>query len=253
MSESQIEHLSRHFEYESWRGRTTLGENLFVWKFTLFGDEFPGWRPYRIQSLQTPGGPRSLLSIWQPSEDKANTLFSVDTFECASRADAQELLLRTAGEFQSPLLRREPQSAVGDVLFTVPGNTSALYARANLVVLLRNAGQETIPVADFARRFDQDLTRRPESETATGHPIIRRFQAANEVVRTGTSVPLDVEASDPRNRPVYYKFFSGLGEVTEHDGRLRYQSQSAGSETITLFVVNANREVARQALHLEIQ
>jgi hypothetical protein len=39
--------LKQQLANESWRGRNSLDENLFIWNFFLSGNEFSGWQAHR--------------------------------------------------------------------------------------------------------------------------------------------------------------------------------------------------------------
>jgi hypothetical protein len=62
--------------------------------------------------------------------------------------------------------RRTDKNLPGDIAFGL-NDTMILFARANIVVLVRNAGPTIIPVSAAARELDQLLVRRLEG----GAPI----------------------------------------------------------------------------------
>ena len=45
----------------------------------------------------------------------------------------------------------------GELAFSAPGDTVILFARGNVVAMIRNAGRRVVPVADFARLVDGRL------------------------------------------------------------------------------------------------
>jgi hypothetical protein len=261
MDTSALESLRERHDYDAWRGANRLSEDLFVWRFFLAGQELPGWQAHRIQLLEAEGWPRSVHSIWKrpgagDTAASARELLGLDVYECDSRAAAHDALLRALGELQSTNVVRDRQDVVGDVSFRVPGDAAVLFARANVVVLVRSAGVEIVAAPEPARQLDADLARKsPASPAPAGGPAsvvpqIRRFESASRTARVGAPVSLDVEVDDPLGRPVWFKLFARGGEVWLADGRLSYQAAEAGTREIELFAVNANGGVARTVLEL---
>jgi hypothetical protein len=54
--------------------------------------------------------------------------------------------------------RHKDKNALGDVFFTFKDAT-ALFAHANLVLLIRNAGREIVPVEPIARSLEPFVSR----------------------------------------------------------------------------------------------
>lgn len=253
MNEQLLDQLKQRHFYQEWRGATTLEENLFIWQFFLSGNELPGWQAHRIRPVATEGRPSSIQSIWQRAEGGTEELLSVDVFECASRTTAHEYLLRLLGEFQSSEMARQKQTRIGDVAFAAPEDTTILSARGNIIVLVRNAGRNLAPITEIASQFDRDLASRPETEEGKVVPDIVRFQSIARELQVGVSTPLEVEAVDPLERPLWYKFFSSHGEVLLEEGSLVYRPGSSGSQGVTVFAINANRGAASQELQFNVR
>lgn len=250
MSTQLEDHLKRRHEFEGWRGRNTMAENLLVWRFFLSGSEFIGWEPLRIQSAGTPGGQPGFQSTWKRPGGGPDALLRLDVFECNSRLAAHEFLIQVLGEFESPLLARDGKTDVGDVAFGIPGGRSIVFARANLVISVRNAGRELIPVTELARELDHDLASRPKMGATEVVPAIHRFSAGRTEISVSGTVSLELEASDPLGRALWFKFFSSSGKVVLEEGRPVYQPEVPGPQEITVFAINANRGAA--SLTLEV-
>lgn len=255
MDTELLDHLKQRHAYESWRDRNTLGENLFVWQFFLSGNELPDWQAHRIQRIDAAGWPPSIQSIWRRAESRTEMLLRVDVYECSSRSAAHAFLVRLLGEFQSALIARQPEAIAGDVAFADPTSTSAgiLFARANLVVLIQNAGRDLVSVDGIARRFDGDLISHPETEGGKVVPEIRRFEASGAEAPVEGAVRLELEAADPLERPLWYKFFSSSGEVFLAQGRLSYRAGPAGSHEVTAYAINADGGAARRRLQVDVR
>lgn len=253
MDEQLLEYLKRHHAYERWRDSTSLDENLFIWKFFLGGNELPGWHVVRIQPNEKAAWSPSIESMWQRNDEGGEELLNLNIFQCPSRMAAHEFLLQLLSDFQSTRVARKEQIEVGDVAFGGPEDTFLLFTRANLVLLMRNAGRELISITEIARHFDRDLVSKPETMEVKVAPEIRRFYSPAIKFQVGVNVPLEVEAFDPLKRPLWYKFFSRFGEVLLEEGRLVYRPTIAGSQEVILFAINANRGSASQVLHLVVE
>lgn len=249
-ADAELAHLKKYYKYQQWRGRNTLAENLFIWKFFLSGNEFPNWHAHKIKTKQIKDWPSSIKSIWQSDRDKNERLLRVDVFECISRDAAHNFLLSLLGEFQSPLILTAGELGIGDISFTVQNGTSILAARANIVFRFASVGPQRETVGNIARKFDVNLLSKDKKESARVFPEILRFDTEVKESRVDVSQPLNVEAQDPLNRPLWYKFFSPFGEVLLEDNQLVYRPSKAGSQTITAIVFNADGGMARQELKL---
>lgn len=150
--------LKQRHDFASWKNTTTLSKDLQLKHFSFTGREFPEWRLLRADRREN----ETRIfhqSIWKRSEDE---LLSVNVLECGSRADAHEAIIDFLGEFESPLIARQTVRGTGDVAFAMPEETAVLFARANLVVLMRNAGPKIMELGTLARDFDDSLIRAEE-------------------------------------------------------------------------------------------
>jgi hypothetical protein len=82
---------------------------------------------------------------------------TVDVQERRTQADAKEGVIESLGEFESPLMTRLTGASYGDVAFAMPNETALLFARGNLVILLRNSGPIVKELGALARTLDQLL------------------------------------------------------------------------------------------------
>jgi len=250
MATEMLDELKRRYAYEAWQGTNRLPENLFIQGLFLTGDELPGWRAHRIQDVLAAGWPRMIQSIWVPTQSASDALCDLVVFECGSRAEAHGVLVRVLGEFQSPRVRARSEASIGDVAFGAQGDGAIAFARANLVVLARDAGRAKAPIAEIAEAFDGDVVRKPTLEGVTVVPEIRRFELPAGEIHVGGRVVLEVEAADPLGRPLWHKFFSSPGQVRQEDDRLVYETESAGPQEITVYAINGNRGAASQQAQL---
>jgi hypothetical protein len=104
------------------------------------------------------GTPPALRSLWHRGDPMAE-LLAIDVWVCVSVAAAHDQLLEVLGNAQSDAIERHRGAdGIGDVAFTL-GRTMALFARVNVVVLVRNAGPTTVDVEPAARAIDAILMR----------------------------------------------------------------------------------------------
>lgn len=237
MDAHKLEILQQRYAFATWRDTKPRGENLFVWRFTLNGNEFPGWEAHRIQHVATSASHRLLESIWRRPDGGQEELLRVDVIETASTAESREALLRQLGEYQSPLVARRSETDIGDVAFVPNQDTSIVFAIANLVVVVRNGGRRVGSVTAIARQFDAYLRERPQPG-GQANPAIQRFTLLSDIVRVGEPTPLAIEAADLVGRPLWFKIYSGADEVFAIEGRPVYRAIAEGERALTLFALD---------------
>ena len=267
MNGEQYEELKGRYNFDEWRDRNRLDENLFIWRFLFKGDEFPDWQPQQIRELGPPPGgerllsmeadigeaPRLIQSIWRPSKGRAGAAFSIDSYECASRAASHELLIRILAEFQSPLIARQPEAEVGDVTFVHPGNNIILFARANHAVVIRSMGATTISVSELASQFDSDLIEKPQAQISRMEPNIRTLRSELAELQVGAQAPLEIDASLPSGQPLMYKFFSRAGEVLMKEGKLLYVPTVPGEQDLDVYAIAPDRGVGTGKIEFSVR
>src|SRR5712692_7957437 len=233
--------LRRKYRFDEWRGRSRAAESVFAWRFFLSGNEFAGWRAHRIHTAQTPEGPIGTLSVWQRVGGEKDDLLGVDVYEAESRAAAHDYLLRLLGEFQGDL--GEPRGAIGDVSFV--SAATALFARANLVVLVRALGTGDPPVNQIADAFDRSLVTRPNADGPFA-PKIDAFRSRASTL----GAALEIAATDPQGRPVQYRLFAPSGELSASAGTLRFVPKDDGPVRVTAYAINADRHASSAEVSL---
>jgi hypothetical protein len=161
MHAAQKEALEQHFEAKDWHGRTDSGRRL-IKEFHFEGSEFKGWKLLRVKHSEQDGA-KVMRSMWSRGDD-TNELLSIDVFVCGSVKAAHEALLEVLGNMQSGVIeRKKEKNTPGDVAFGL-ANTVIVFARANVVVLVRNAGPTIVPVGTIARELDGQIQKRLDSE-----------------------------------------------------------------------------------------
>ena len=242
--------FSSHYGFEDWREVRTAEESVFVWQFFLGGQELTGRRALRIDETAVPGWPAATDSLWVGEEDDAPPV-RVDVYETVSRAEAREHLLRQLAEFQSPLLERRPDGP-GDVAFGMPGVYSIVFARANMVVVVRSAGDEPEPVEAVARELDRLFATPPDPNRSPVRPELRRVEVAERRPVPGVPAELVLDAEDPLGRRVWFRLSTKDGEFSSRADRVYYTPETEGKQTLEVAAVNENLGVDSQTLEFDV-
>ncbi len=251
-------HMQEQFGIETWYGQKKLPENLFIWKFRFGGFEFSGWDLVRDEPVSKKDGLSATSSLWQPEKKHTGPVIHVETFECASQAAAHDYVLELLADFESPEVQYMPKGKPGDAMFSgKTGETMAVFVRGNLAVRLRNAERELASVFPVAQQLDNLLIEKPEgTKKAKGGPEIVRFAKKPAAKKSaGLKAPagiyFEIQAKDPDDYPVWYKFFTPDGEVVQVGEDLTYQPSKTGSHEITAVAMNSAGLTTRSSLVLK--
>jgi len=223
--DARLRATARRVGHDSWRGANRLGEEMLAWNYRITADQLPRLQLQHAQTIDAPGWPRSVQSAWS-APNGGLALF--DVFECASRLEAHALLVRLLAGVESAQLEYEPDAPAGDVMFARGRAPIRLFARANIVFFLRRADRAPVTIARTAVSLDRQLISKPAARRRRTMPAIERFGAEAEVVRAGEVMALDVEAADPARESLWYKCFTGSGELWLSDGRPVYRHTAPG-------------------------
>lgn len=154
--------LEKQHRASEWRGRSEHGRRVLK-DFSFNGSEIRGWTLQRVRRDEH-AKPPAMRSLWRRGES-TNELLAIDVFQCASVKAAHDQLIEALGNMESAAIeRRTEKNAVGEVTFAL-GDTMVLFARGNVVVLIRNAGPTVVPVGAVARDLDALLVRRLKAES----------------------------------------------------------------------------------------
>jgi hypothetical protein len=294
MNEDRLEAVKRESGFESWRDRNTLGEGLFVWRYTLRGNEIPGGTIYLDQHVEMPAPPipeaalaaaapeegapptvaspvlRLTQSLWLLSDRPEGPALRLDLYECASRAAAHEMLLHLLAEIQTTPPHRREDLEIGDVAFAAAGETALLFARANLAVVVSNAGRALVSMSQMARIFDVDLARKPEPSTPETVTMTAGVEDAEPVAprrraRVGEAMPIDLAELEPApgtetisaaaeaGPPPTLKLFYQQGDIAWAGDRLIYRPTAPGRQEIEVYTLGSTGAVRRRSLQVEAE
>jgi hypothetical protein len=247
-----FDEFRRHYGFDDWRAPQPDRAALFIWRFALGGQELPGHEPVRIDTVELPDLVPTIQSLWRPDkEDAKRVLLRVDVSEAPSVTEARELLLRTLAQFQSPLIERVSDGP-GDIAFGPSGYRSVAFTRANIVVVVRNAGDEVESVEAPARELDRLLHEGPDADRSSVRPTIRRAEAEVASVAGRRRVRLLVEAEDPLGRHVWFRFAAQSGAFLAQDDGVVFHPEDEGKQAVEIRAVNENLGVAVEQVEFTI-
>ena len=156
MDEMVREQLRKRFEFDAWKSAPRGAAKASTVGLIEVGTKLGRWTARRAEKVSVPGARAAYRVMWQRAA-ATEALLRLDLIEAPSATGARALLLELLGQFQSPQIQRLPAPPAGDVAFGAPGDTVLLFARGNVVAMVRNAGRRIVPVADFARLVDGSL------------------------------------------------------------------------------------------------
>lgn len=241
MDEEALERLRQHYRFDEWAGRSRTAARLFVvghdvGRQVAAAGEVRGVR--NIQPAQ-PALPKATRAFSRPSGTGDDVLVDIQVFECASRAEAHQLLLVVLGEFQSPDLMRRNDIEWGDVCFTTPGEGAVLFVRGNLLHVLRNAGRRRIPLLDVAAALDaplaQSVAAAPQPKAAKAASR-RRKGAAAKAATVAADVGQPVVVPQPK-ADQEYRIVAYGGEVVREGDAVVYRPDEPGEHGVTVEAV----------------
>jgi hypothetical protein len=145
--------LEQRHDYGEWRGRSAHAAGPTLRGYTFSGEEIPSGDLKRVD--RKAGPPPRITSMWGRRGGSPEEILRVDVFELSTVEAAHDYVIELLDEFQATDIRRREPPPVGDVAFGTP--LVLLFARANLVVLVRNAGRSAVEVATAARELDVHL------------------------------------------------------------------------------------------------
>jgi len=147
-------YLEQRYATKEWYGRGAASGRRMIADFAFSGSELRGWT--LIRAVHEEGTtPPATRSLWHRG-DPALELLSIDSWVCGSARAAHDHLLEVLANIQSEAIER--REGLGDIGFTL-NDTMTLFARANVTVLIRNAGPKAVSVSPVARAIDGHLVR----------------------------------------------------------------------------------------------
>jgi hypothetical protein len=193
--------------------------NLLILGFRFFGHEIPEARLERARYVDGDKLGQVLRSMWRDG----NGLVAVDVLERDSADDAEQTLQAVLRDVQSPLVARTETEGLGDVAYVAPGGGGVYFARANLVMIVRDAGDAT-SVVDAARALDSWVAAVPEPG-GTLPPQISRVDVSDHG-------EIDFDITDPLERPVWVQLRTAEAQLSRRRGKAVLQPAHAAAVTV---------------------
>lgn len=216
-----------------------------------------GFSSGEFKSFEGKSDPLRVTDVSWSSKGCSGATVRVLTYECSSIAAARSFLLTLLGEFQVSGIKRRNDFAVcgkqvkiGDVAFAAQDDLVLLFARANNVIAIQNAGQAIVPVAQFASALDAEMTSDPDPKN--GHPAeMKHFNIPEKQIRVGDEVRIHTNRIQlAKEKQTQFKFFAPAGEVFLKGNDLLYRCQAAGEQSVTVLLHKPGGETSRQVLKL---
>jgi hypothetical protein len=142
---------------QGWHGKSSYAASP-IRHFALSAIYLHGWRLHRLWRNPSPPVSTGMIVRAGDKLDEIASAASLILWECANVNVAHDHLLAVLCEIQSNAIKRDRQSEIGDVLFTL-ADAVFLFARANLVVFVRNAGPQVLNLREMAGTIDSAILR----------------------------------------------------------------------------------------------
>jgi len=234
--------MENQYDINKWKETGT--KNLFIWKFFLSGKEIPGWKitdksgVYQID--------KGILTeyYWQ-NYNSGDEAIKIDVYEFASWNEAQKNLLRNLHEHMAERLPKWNNEVyrLGDVSYSGLSKIEQhlLFVRANMLLILNSIGKKDISVREIARILDDQFYSRQTSSDTSFSPVISRFftdDKPSDIILEKGVAALNIVATDPLNRAIWYKFSSDYGEFFRQGDQIFFEEAIGRISKISVQVTN---------------
>jgi hypothetical protein len=250
--------VRRRFDFDGWCGRNSLGGQLISYN-TNPAVRLPGHEETRVRtSVASTAAPvaaaadgvmrdlagrevvaapspdvpsqRSAQVVWW-SESRPSVIVRAELFQHDSQMDAHEFLLRLLGEFQSPFVERK-DVVFDDVAFGGRSDGLLLFARTNLVYLVRNVGWQPESVFTVALSLDADAISQPEPEDAA--PAWREASAPGLANAQEADQQVEIVVADLADVPpiTSIKVFARSGDLHVDAGRIMFRGPDSAARAL---------------------
>ncbi len=242
MAEKSLKAFKQRYEFDRWFNVNRLDEALFVRHYFVADELVRGFELIRASSAGAPGQPPAMTSLWRDAGGDTDQLLRIDFSESDSRAAAHGALLQVLGQFESPNIKRQVTSEIGDVAFGADDTAVVVSARANLVIFLASVGRTPVDVQEVAAQLDRALTERPaqpEAMIAAAAPrrFSARFEHGIESVVSGARATIQVAVDEELEEPPMLRFFSRGGEVFAEGEHVIFESDESEDNDVTVYAL----------------
>jgi hypothetical protein len=255
---SRADELRRRYGFQTWSGNDVGDERVFFRDYCVRSQDIPVWHVVSRRRVLLPTGIWLDRASWMQPGDPWQRLLLVESYECRSRDEAQELLAELLAQFQMPPALVAVADGRGGNAFADPQGANGLFVLGNVVARFGSGSAAPAPATAVADHLRTLMAARPPLRPAGVQERLARPRVAHRRTRTvvGAPTPIDVamatrarapRAGAPRAAAVsvepdtYLKVFSRHGEVrADEDDRLVFVPDSSGETELELFDVHAD-------------
>lgn len=243
MINQREQYLKKAYSYEAWKDINKMNEYLFIRNFLIVNDHVLAWRKQQMRRFRLEDGKKYMKSIWVHDEEGHNTVLRLDIMECQSRNEAHQQMIGMLGNYQIPMELQIHLQDIGDVSFAAPGKNSIIFARANLLIMVSNAGQKTCPMEETAIHLDQGIKYKPKTSEVEPSMELLKFNTLTDGIQESILFEVDSVKQDS-----VYKIFSKTGDLYLDQSSLRFQPKTAGTQKIELFTILREGKIKYQEI-----
>jgi len=149
------QYLEERYNVRAWFGKSRYARTP-IRQFAAETLHLQGWKRHRMWRESNPPGVGLIL---RQHDNVLEQIMAITVWECDDVDAAHEYLLFALMQVQSMAIERDRVSEIGDVLFRL-NDTFFVFARANIVVLVRNVGSHVLGIAELANTLDLAIMRR---------------------------------------------------------------------------------------------
>jgi hypothetical protein len=202
----------------------------------MVGDELAGWHLLKTLPMETSGGLRELVYVWEGPERAGRELLRIGTAELPDWRLAHERLAASPDTGRA----NESSGTVGDVAVVERDPETDLpvavsFARGNAYVSVRSAGDRVIDVTAAAERLDETMRLPPEPSAVGGGAIEERSLEVTSRHAGEERVIIDSIVLTAHGG--WLKVVAPDGELRREGDSLIYVARSVGATRIRTFVV----------------
>jgi hypothetical protein len=253
---SRADELRRRFGFQDRLAYDIGDERVFFRGYSVREQDIPIWHVVSRRRVLLPNGIWLDRASWMQSGDPWQRLLLVESYECRSRDEAQDLLAELLTQFQMPPALVTVRDGRGGIAFYDPRGSEGLFVLGNVVLRVGSGSVVTAPataVADYLRTL---MAARPTSglpePPAPSRP--RSVRSRRRAV-AGAPTPINVRmATRPRARQPtaagaatnvepdrYLTVFSRHGEIrADENDRLQFVPDGSGETVVEMFDVHAD-------------
>jgi hypothetical protein len=246
--------------FQNWVGRTR-GQKLSGFFINIIIPEkiFSSFSLLRTSEAETQYHARYVkryLYGGDRSKWKRETLVEVILAECTSIIQAQESII----DFMSDCMAAEIPSGeergitIGDISFTGHSKKllSIVFARNNVMAIVRSVGDLDLDVKSFAKKLDEYLLSKYKSVKSKYAPKISSFVLSSQQTTVGELVKISFNAVDPKNKDLMFKLFTTAGRISLSNNDFILECNKSGSHKVELYVVNEDGLISHSKLELSV-